>query len=174
MATIIKPSDFTVGTTIKASEHNSNFDTVYNDYNGNITNANIDASAAIANTKLASPNSFFTICITKTGQYTATLDPVATFIMPFGATLTEVSASARDIDLGDANETYTIDLEDDGTTTLSSTIAIVADNTPVVGTVSAATIADNSIMEVVLTLGGTSPALDDLTVLMTFKIGHTN
>ncbi len=53
MATITKDNTFSAGATIVASEHNANFDTVYNDYNGNITNANLSASAAIADTKLA-------------------------------------------------------------------------------------------------------------------------
>ncbi len=52
-ALITKPNTFTAGTTIIASEHNDNFDTSYNDYNGNITNANISGSAAIADSKLA-------------------------------------------------------------------------------------------------------------------------
>ena len=53
MALISKPYTFTVGATIVASEHNSNFDTIYQDYNGNITNANLSASAAILDSKLA-------------------------------------------------------------------------------------------------------------------------
>ena len=53
MALITKPNTFSAGATIIASEHNSNFDTIYNDYNGNITNANISASAAIVDTKFA-------------------------------------------------------------------------------------------------------------------------
>ena len=53
MATIAKPNTFSAGAVIVASEHNSNFDTIYNDYNTNITNVNISASAAIADTKLA-------------------------------------------------------------------------------------------------------------------------
>jgi len=172
MAIISKPNTFTVGNTIIASEHNANDDTIYNDYNGNITNANLDASAAIANTKLAAPNSYFTICITKDGQYTATVDPVATFQMPVAATLVEVSACGRDLDTASGNETYTVDLEEAGTSVLSSAISLVADNTVVVGTVTDAAIADNAKMEVVLTLGGTTPALDDLTVLITFKTSH--
>lgn len=52
MATIVKPYTFSAGGTIIAAEHNSNFDTIISDYNGNITNVNISASAAIANTKL--------------------------------------------------------------------------------------------------------------------------
>jgi len=174
MALIVKPNTFSSGAVITASEHNENDDTIYNDYNGNITNVNISGSAAIANTKLAAPNSFFTIALTADGQFTSTVDPLRTFQMPFGATLTEVSAVARDIDTADANETYTVDIEDDGTTVLSSAIALTADNTAVVGTIASATIADNSKMELVLTLGGTSPALDDLTVLLTFKVANTS
>ena len=52
MSLITKTFTFTVGATIIASEHNTNFDTLYNDYNGNITNSNISASAAIEDTKL--------------------------------------------------------------------------------------------------------------------------
>ena len=173
MALITKDNTFTAGNTITASEHNENFDTIYNDYNGNIKNENLASNAAIENTKLASPNSYFTICLTKDGEYTITVDPLATFQMPFGATLTEVSAVARDIDTADGNETYTVDIEDDGTSVLSSAISLTADNTVVVGTVSSGTIADDSKMELVLTLGGTTPSLTDLTVLLTFKVSHT-
>ena len=41
MAIIVKPYTFSAGAIIVASEHNSNFDTMYNDYNGNITSGNI-------------------------------------------------------------------------------------------------------------------------------------
>jgi len=47
---------FSVGNTIIASQHNSNFSVIYNDYNGSITDANISPSAAIAYTKLALSN----------------------------------------------------------------------------------------------------------------------
>jgi hypothetical protein len=53
MGIISKPNTFSAGATIIASEHNDNFDTVINDYNGNITNTNIAAGAAIVDTKLA-------------------------------------------------------------------------------------------------------------------------
>lgn len=52
MAIVSKPYTFSAGASIIASEHNSNFDTLYNDYNGNITNANISNSAAISYSKL--------------------------------------------------------------------------------------------------------------------------
>jgi len=53
MALITKPNTFTQGATIVAAEHNSNDDTIYNAFNGNISNANISGSAAIVDTKLA-------------------------------------------------------------------------------------------------------------------------
>lgn len=129
---------------------------------------------AIANSLFAAPYSYFTIALHHEGQETTTLDPAATFQMPFAATLVEVSVCARDIDTTDADETYTVDLEEAGTTVLGSAITISADNTPVVGSVSDSAIADNAKMEVVVTLGGTTPAIDDLTVLLTFKVAHTN
>lgn len=53
MALISKPYTFSAGSTIVASEHNSNFDTLYNEINGSLSNANISASAAITDSKLA-------------------------------------------------------------------------------------------------------------------------
>lgn len=54
MSSISVPNTFSAGAVIVAAEHNSNFSTIYNDYNGGITNVNISGSAAIADTKLAS------------------------------------------------------------------------------------------------------------------------
>ncbi len=56
MALITIPFTFSVGQTIISSQHNSNFSTIYNDYNGNITDANIAAGAGIEYTKLALNN----------------------------------------------------------------------------------------------------------------------
>ena len=53
MALINKPYTFSAGATIVASEHNSNFDTIYNEFNGSITNANISGAASISDSKLA-------------------------------------------------------------------------------------------------------------------------
>ena len=53
MALVTKPNTFVDGATIYASEHNDNFDGIYNDYNGNITNANISATANIDESKIA-------------------------------------------------------------------------------------------------------------------------
>jgi hypothetical protein len=48
---------FSTGTTIIASQHNTNNSVIFNDYNGNITDANIAANAAIEYTKLSLNNS---------------------------------------------------------------------------------------------------------------------
>jgi len=143
-----------------------------------ITNKTISGASNtisnIGNSSLSAPNSYFTVALSVNGQESATVDPAAVFQMPFAATLVEVSVGARDIDTGDGNETYTVDLEESGTSVLDSAISITADATPVVGTISDDSIADNAKLEVVLTLGGTSPAIDDLTVLLTFKVAHTS
>ena len=56
MAIIIKQYTFSAGAVIVAAEHNNNFDVLYNDYNGNIDNTNIKASAGIVGSKLTSLN----------------------------------------------------------------------------------------------------------------------
>lgn len=53
MALVTKTYTFVAGTTIVASEHNTNLDTLFNLVNGNIDNANIKASAGIVDSKLA-------------------------------------------------------------------------------------------------------------------------
>ena len=53
MSLITTPNFFVVGNPIIASQHNANFFNIVNDYDGNIDNSNISASAAIADTKIA-------------------------------------------------------------------------------------------------------------------------
>ena len=53
MGTITRPNSYTAGDTIIASEVNNDFNTIYNEFNGGIDNANIDSSAAIAYSKLS-------------------------------------------------------------------------------------------------------------------------
>jgi hypothetical protein len=54
MSIVTKPKTFAAGTTAVAADVNSDFDTIYNDYNGNITDANINVNANISSAKLAS------------------------------------------------------------------------------------------------------------------------
>ena len=53
MAIVVKPYTFSAGATIVAAEHNNNFDTLYSDYNGNISTANLAAAAGITSNQLA-------------------------------------------------------------------------------------------------------------------------
>lgn len=53
MAKVSRPNTFTAGTNIVASQVNDNENTIYNEFNGNIDNDNIKASAGIVDTKLA-------------------------------------------------------------------------------------------------------------------------
>lgn len=53
MAIITKPYTFSANTAAVASQVNSDFDTIYAEFNGGITNANISASAAIASSKIS-------------------------------------------------------------------------------------------------------------------------
>ncbi len=52
MSIISIPNTFSAGAVIIASQHNSNFSTIYSDYNGNIDNTNIVAAAGITYSKL--------------------------------------------------------------------------------------------------------------------------
>lgn len=55
MSIISKPNTFTDNTTAEASEVNDNFDTIYNDYNGGISAANL-ATDAVTTGKIADSN----------------------------------------------------------------------------------------------------------------------
>lgn len=71
MAITAKPETFTSGTAIVASEHNSNFDAIFNDYNGNVTDANCAAAMSLALSKLdLSDDATFTGDLTLSGDTT--------------------------------------------------------------------------------------------------------
>ncbi len=88
MSTITLPfPNFQTDAPIVASQHNSNNSTIVNDYNGNVTDANISASAAIAGTKL-SPN-FGSQNVVTTGNIGAgTASPVQALDVNGSATTT--------------------------------------------------------------------------------------
>lgn len=72
MALITIPFVFSVGNTIISSQHNSNFNTIANDYNGNIIDANIASNAAIAYVKLVLSNSIKITDLSATGTPSST------------------------------------------------------------------------------------------------------
>lgn len=53
MGSITRPYTYTPGNTITAAQNESNETTIYNEFNGNIDNANIKSSAAIVESKIA-------------------------------------------------------------------------------------------------------------------------
>lgn len=53
MSTIVKPKTWVDDENVTYTDLNSAFDTIYNDYNGSITNANVSASAGIVESKIA-------------------------------------------------------------------------------------------------------------------------
>lgn len=97
------------------------------------------------------------------GQRTATVTPIR-FAMPQPCELLGVGATARAS--GGTSPTLTVDVQDDGTSVLSSPISVTA-GTWSEGTIANAAVADESVMTVVLTIGGTSPTWDDITVVLT-------
>ncbi len=55
MSTIVKPNNFSPNTSISSSAVNDNFDVIYNEFNGNISAANL-ATDAVTTTKIANSN----------------------------------------------------------------------------------------------------------------------
>ena len=98
------------------------------------------------------------------GQYTATTASVIKFAMPFKCRLVGIGATARAS--GGTSPTLTVDVLDDTVSVLSSTISITA-GTYSEGTIANAAVADESVMTVTLTIGGTSPTWNDITVFIT-------
>lgn len=68
MANVSKPNTFTANTTISSSQVNDNFDTIYNEFNGNISGANL-AAGAVTSSKIA--NSVSLTDVEVTGGLTA-------------------------------------------------------------------------------------------------------
>lgn len=120
------------------------------------------ASAATQNYSVQQP--VLVIPFHISGQYTATTASVVKFVIPFKARLIGVSATARTS--GGTSPTLTVDVLVGGASVLSSAISITA-GTVAEGTISTAAIADEATVTVDLTIGGTSPTWNDITVLLT-------
>jgi hypothetical protein len=99
---------------------------------------------------------------------TATATPI-TFKLPFPCAVVGVTTHAKTLDLTDTDETYTVDIKEGATSILSSAVSLAAAGTVYSGTVSDDLLADEATLSVVVTLGGTTPSLTDLTVLLVLK-----
>lgn len=93
MALINIPFTFSAGAVIVASQHNSDFSTIYSDYNGNIDNTNIATSAAIAYSKLNLANSIVNADINSSAAIVDTkLAQITTAGKVSGAAITSLSS----------------------------------------------------------------------------------
>lgn len=79
MATITLPKTWATGDTLTASDLNNQFTTIANDYNGNITNANIASGAAIDVAKISGTAVNLSSAQTITGAKTFSTAPLLTF-----------------------------------------------------------------------------------------------
>ena len=100
------------------------------------------------------------------GQYTATTASVVKFTLPFKAEVLGVSATARAS--GGTSPTLTVNVKEAGTSILSSAISITA-GTVSEGTVSDSSLADESAITIDLTIGGTTPTWNDITVILVLR-----
>ncbi len=121
--------------------------------------------AAISNPSPASAG-YMVVPFHISGQYTATTAGVVKFQLPFKAQVLGISATARAS--GGTSPTLTVDVKEAGTTILSAPVSITA-GTVAEGTVTDASLADESAITVDLTIGGTSPTWNDITVLLVLK-----
>jgi len=138
---------------------------------GTIVDADVAAGAAIANTKLANPNAYYTVPLTMTRQLTASLAGAFLFRVPVDSTLVSVGASARAS--GGTTPTLTVDVKEAGVSVLSAAFSVTAGSWST-GTISDSAIAAANNVTIDFTIGGTSPTWDDITVLLTFKTAHAN
>ncbi|MDY7033989.1 MAG: hypothetical protein SVY10_19010 [Thermodesulfobacteriota bacterium] len=100
------------------------------------------------------------------GQYTASVADVVKFKLPWAHRAIGVSATARAS--GGTSPTLSIDVKEAGTTILSSAMSITAGSITD-GVISDANLADEAEISIDLTIGGTSPTWDDITVHLVLK-----
>jgi len=150
MGIISKDFTFSSGATIIASQHNTNFDEIYNEFNGNIENANIKAAAAIAASKL-------------------NLSAIAQNVVHTGTFSTQ-----GDTNLGNGADTLTINSSSGITYTPAATWTFTANQTVSgtwadLGIVTTADINGGTIDGTAI--GSTTPSTADFSTL---KVGSTN
>jgi len=117
----------------------------------------------------ATPNYSMSVNVTPmpiliSGQRTATVAGVASFKVPAKMKLIGVSATARAS--GGTTPTLTVDVLAASTSLLSAPLSVTAGAVSE-ATISTATIADETVVNINLTIGGTNPTWDDISVLLT-------
>ena len=79
------------------------------------------------------------------------------------------AASAETADYASTDEVYTVDVQEAGTTILSSAITLAAADTVYQGTVSDEALADEAVLTLVLGVAGTTPSITDVTTTLVLK-----
>lgn len=146
MSTISKTKTWADNENVTYSDLNANFDTIYNDYNGSITNANISGSAAIAASKLALSTVYTrsVISLSTNEIWVATGKDEFTVPANIGSGKWVMETVEVETDIAPSSgKTLTVDVNKGGTTILSAPIAVAdtailsTGNTPSVTALSA-------------------------------------
>lgn len=103
-----------------------------------------------------------TFPIQLSGNYTATTNNAARFVVPYKMRVIGVGAIARNTSAGALD----VNVTDDGTSMLSSAIN-VSTSAWTEGTIANASVTDESLLAVNLSISGASPGWSDITVLIT-------
>ncbi len=125
--------------------------------------------SALASTPNPTPNSpgYEVLIFSINKQYTATTAGVVRFKMPWPAKLVTVQAAARAS--GGTTPTLTVDVKEAGTSKLTSAVTVTAGSVAEAAIGTTPRIADEAVITVDLTIGGTTPTWDDITVIMVVK-----
>ncbi|WP_447978085.1 hypothetical protein [Candidatus Nitrospira bockiana] len=121
------------------------------------------APAATVNPSSASAG-YYLLPLHLSGQYTASTTAVAKWTMPYPCEINHAQATARAS--GGTSPTLSVVLKNGANTV--STMAVTA-GTVTEGTLANTSVADEATITVDLTIGGTSPTWNDITVLVGCK-----
>jgi len=127
------------------------------------------AQAATTNPSPGSPG-YMVIPVTFSRTISAVSAPVMARIkLPFPAAVVSVTAACETADYASTDEAYTVDVQEAGTSILSSAIDLAAADTVYAGTVSDETLADEAVVTLVLDVSGTTPSVTDVTTTLVLK-----
>lgn len=111
--------------------------------------------------------SFITLPIIISGQYTATAAGVIRFPAWFAGRLKYLSATARAS--GGTNPTLDVDIQQGITSLLSSAVSVTAGSDAEATLAADPTFAKDAVITIDLTISGTNPTWDDITLLLQFE-----
>ena len=160
MATITKTYEFVDATTAEAAEVNTNFDTIYNEFNGSIDNANVKAAAAIAGSKLNLTSG--TGAITATGAVAITGATAITGALSVSTTLTQTGAASLASTLAVS-----------GKSTFAATVQTVTTYTPAAAGTATVDVSLGNINAITMPEGNITIAISNETVGQCFIIELT-